>query len=400
LEKTYSLFNLTSGHPGLLAWALFRIEEKFEKQLSTLNQKIILNYIYSDEFLDSLTSYKTFDTLTPYNDNSHEEYNKGCESGKKELMKLLLDVKQSLKVVDPTKIIEKNEISSFNANFLMKSGIVIFQNEKMITWSFDYMRIFWLKRLSNKLEKEVEIADINPFIKEFLKHIPTERLKDSNFYQGVEKVNINNESFWQNEFYRVNVEKFGIKKIYPEFGGNMNKGEGKIDFYINSQRKWMIEFFVGEDKRKLHYNRFNTINGTYKDFEMNNFQIVNFVFQQPTTILQKWKGITFLHFNPKDNFKKATLYLFKRNLRSTKETEGDEWLKDVNFTNISYSKTLSLLLFNGTNLIGSTKIEEVPIQLDALNNKIRELFKDELKSNQNFSLFYDNKFQHMQLFKL
>ena len=47
---------------------------------------------------------------------------------------------------------------------------------------------------------------------------------------------MNNEAFWQNEFKRVAVEKFGVQKIYPEFGGNKSKCNGEVDFYINSER--------------------------------------------------------------------------------------------------------------------------------------------------------------------
>jgi hypothetical protein len=399
LEKTFSLFNLTSGHPGLLAWSLIKIETKFEKQLSSLNVKTILNYIYSDEFLDSLTLYKTFDTLIPYNDESHKSYDENCERAKKELMKLIDSKQQSLKIVD-SEITTKDEISRVIANFLMKSGITVI-NENEIKWSFDYMRIFWLRKLSNKSTKEVEIKDTHSFINEYVKQLPIDRLKDSMFFGDVEKKNIENESFWQNEFYRIVVEKFGIQKIYPEFGGEKKKGEGKIDFYINSSKKWLIEFFVGDDERKDYYARFNTKDGKYKDFDHNNFQIVNFVIQRPGIILERWKGMTFLYFNPADNFKKATLFLFRRKTRSeiaknVQIVDGNEWLKDgdyeesiIEFTNLTYSKTLSLQLFKENNLLGRIKMQEIPITLDAFKFQIQKMFK--LNQNQKFILVFDEK---------
>ena len=273
-----------------------------------------------------------------------------------------------MRVVDNEKNTERNEIRESDANFLIKSGVIVFSKKDRVTWSFDLMRTYWLKKLSRRLEKEVDVGDINNFTTSFLKFVPWDRLKESLSFEGVEKVNIKNEAYWQNEFFRAAVWNFGIQKIFPEFGGNLKKGEGKVDFYINSARKWMFEFFIGDDERKLYYERFNSHTGTYKDFDFKNFQIINIVVQKrkPSLLLnEKWKGISFLHFSPDHNLTKATLRLFKRNPRTylpltpqqieeekKNGKDGNEWLKDgdyeefqIEFTHLTYNKTLSLQLY-------------------------------------------------------
>jgi hypothetical protein len=163
------------------------------------------------------------------------------------------------------------------------------------------MRIYWLKRLSPKLGKEVGISsELHYFMRDHIKFIPWNKLKDSLIFQGDDKANISNEAFWQNQFYRIATEKFGAQNLFPEFGGDKKEGDGQ-SFYFNSDRKWMIEFFVGRHKRKLHYDKFNTHTGKYKDFEFNNFQLINIVFQKPGDVLQTYKGVSFLHFQAKDN---------------------------------------------------------------------------------------------------
>ena len=87
-------------------------------------------------------------------------------------MKLLENTEQSLRVVDNDKNTERNEIRESDANFLMKSGVIVFSKKDRVTWSFDLMRTYWLKKLSRRLEKEVDVGDINNFTTSFLKFVP------------------------------------------------------------------------------------------------------------------------------------------------------------------------------------------------------------------------------------
>ena len=322
MTPEFSLYAMTSGHPGFLMWSISHIEQKFEK-INNLSLKTILNYIYSDDFVQDISGYKTFQNLNPpwCTEKVDPEYKITCDQAKEELKKLLHIRNQILKVVN-SDFPAENEINSAMANFLIKQGILIFTKsthskitESHVTWSFNYMRIFWLKRLSLTQTTVKDITDINEFIKEFLKQIPMSRLKNSIIYQDVEKFSIKNEAFWQNEFYRIAVERFGIKNIFPELG-TTTAGDGKIDFYINSTKKWLIEFFVGSNRRGEHYERFNAETGRYRNFKTNNFQLVNFVFQEPKSIIETYKGLTVVYFNPEDNYTKATLYLFVRHRKA------------------------------------------------------------------------------------
>ena len=243
-----------------------------------------------------------------------------------------------------------------------------------------------------------DITDINEFIREFLTQIPVQRLTDSIDYKGNEKFVITNEAFWQNELYRIAVERFGIKNIFPELGST-SSGDGKIDFYINSRRKWMIEFFVGSNKRLEHYQRFNTLTGRYKDFDVNNFQLVNFVFQEPIQILKTYKGLTVVYFNPKEEYSNATLYLFKRKHKSLVNTPGDingsEWLElgeyetpegeIINFSDPASSKTVYLYLFRGNSVLRMEQLAGIPINFDAFQYKVRQIFKAELQNGDDIS---------------
>ena len=87
VDRKHSLYKLTSGHAGILAAALTTIESEFKNSdLSKLNVRDILNYIYSEGFFDCLPKNKIFNSLDPKEDTS-EEYRHNCERGKRELMK-------------------------------------------------------------------------------------------------------------------------------------------------------------------------------------------------------------------------------------------------------------------------------------------------------------------------
>lgn len=392
MDPTFSLYKMTSGHPGFLLWSIQCIEIKFEKMNNVIMESI-LNYIYSDDFVQAMSNYRTFETLNSHHEAATPEYKNKCEQGKLELKKMIQLPTQTLKVVNKEET-DNDEINPAIASFLIKQGILTLTEylESHVTWSFNYMRIFWLKRLCAELKGVRDITDINEFIGEFLTQIPAQRLSDSIEYRGTEKYVIKNEAFWQNELYRIAVERFGIKNIFPELG-NTSFGDGKIDFYINSTRKWMIEFFVGPNKRLEHYQRFNTLIGRYKDFDVNNFQLVNFVFHSPRQILEKYKGLTIVYFNPRDQYRTATLYLFKRKPKSNVDVTGDEWLelgeyetKTIDFSDPISSKTVYLYLFRGNNMVKMEQLTGIPITLMAFQHKVRQIFKEELQSGEDISL--------------
>ncbi len=192
------------------------------------------------------------------------------------------------------------------------------------------------------------------------------------------------------------------------------KGEGKVDFYINSEKKWLFEFAIGDDRRRLYYGRFNIHNGIYKDFDFKNFQIVNIVIQNrdlSRQLFEKWKGFSFLLIKPQHNFTKATLYLFKRNqelfgpLTPTqrkeriKNKDGNEWLRDgeyaepivIEFANKAITKILCLQLCKGNAILGEKNTERVSITLESFEHQIRESFKDQLQEKDRFMLTHLNK---------
>ena len=169
----------------------------------------------------------------------------------------------------------------------------------------------------------------------------------------------------------------------------------------------MIEFFVGSNRRGEHYERFNEQTGRYRNFKTNNFQLVNFVFQEPKSIIETYEGLTVVYLNPMDNYTKATLYLFVRHPKAIDDNSdwrqsGHYEINEIQFDNEIYYKTLYLYLFKGTNKLKQEKLEGVPLTVNAFKYKIREIFKTELKDSDTFTLdsfdeIIENDYQYSQL---
>jgi uncharacterized protein YlzI (FlbEa/FlbD family) len=464
MNSSLSFFHLTTGHTGFLSYSLKKIEQFFEPKNNIGAEKIIvkpkirdvINFIYSDDFFDKLVGYKSFDSLSSTKSESTEDYKQNCPIARKILIKLTKSIDQKLKIIDDSESdnYRDTEIGKSIATFLMKMGIVVFvDDDSKITWSFDYMRIYWLKKLGKEIVISTlkECNDINEFILQFLKLIPLDRLQDQIDENG-ENLKNHSEAFWQNEFYRIAISLLGLKGVHPEHG-RIKEGEGRVDFYVNSIKKWAVEFLINSSLIEEHCDDFNSLTGRYKDFGIKNFQIVNFVKHKPhKQTLETHKGVTFVYFNPKLNNKKAMVYLFRRNKIELVEQETKKEIKKelkkrkkesnkndeesnknveetkkekksrgrpkgttkgakkeikkgnenlingsydevivIDYTNQLLPKTLSLQLVEGDKIIGKAKIEEVPVILEAFKNKIRDLFKDYLKEDQSFSLVYDDK---------
>ena len=153
----FSLYTMTSGHPGFLMWSISLIERKFEK-LSELSVKTILNYIYSDDFVQDASCYKTFENLNPCFEKISEEYKISCDQARGELKKLIHVRNQRLRVVN-SNLPAENEINSTMATFLIKQGILIFTKSK--NSNIEESHVTWSLQLHENILAETTIIDPN-----------------------------------------------------------------------------------------------------------------------------------------------------------------------------------------------------------------------------------------------
>lgn len=87
-----------------------------------------------------------------------------------------------------------------------------------------------------------------------------------------------NEAMFKMEFYFVASQLLcGRARIDPEVGQIFKTdGNALVDFYVNGEYRWLIEFLVGSDRLGEHLRRFED-GGKYKKIPCKQFAVVDFV---------------------------------------------------------------------------------------------------------------------------
>ena len=152
-------------------------------------------------------------------------------------------------------------------------------------------------------------TDINEFIIESLKLLPSGLLQESNISKSFPK-----EAVFQHLLMNAFAKCTPVEcSIYPEFSEIfpedyeeaylIEKIDGAIDFYINGDIRWGIEILVQGDRIGKHLDRFSE-NGRYKSLKVKDYAVIDFRFGDVTKINLYPKKITvFFHDKNYSSFK-------------------------------------------------------------------------------------------------
>jgi len=291
------LLHFTAGHFGLLARTLFLIENKFKNRgkYDKINDSTIAEYLLSADFFSLMSRFRgapELDNLTPLEVNELDYL-------------LLYDTKRLL-----------NQKETRQAIFsLMKKGILRYVDkgpeEKYAT-------------------SEVEVGFISPLIRHicFCTHYSSCRpregpnkledfilqclqlLKPSLLQKslGRSAEDAKGESrlmerTWQMEIYRIATSLLPPNShISPDVGHNFGT-DGLVDFYVNDNKKWIIEIIREGDRLKEHQDRFK-VGGIYSMIEANEIVVIDFRHESKNVRSPKDR---FWYVKYNDNFTAATI---------------------------------------------------------------------------------------------
>jgi len=147
------------------------------------------------------------------------------------------------------------------------------------------------------------VADLMHY---FLSSLMSKWMKNTMSIYVADKISIL-EAMWQKEFYRIASQKLSssstinVEVTHGNIDQQAFKINGKIDFYIDGQRQWAIEFLIRGDKEKEglsdaqeHANRFQN---KYKSLPRKEYLLVDF---RPSKIVY----VDFLEYNNNNNIAK------------------------------------------------------------------------------------------------
>ncbi len=122
------------------------------------------------------------------------------------------------------------------------------------------------------------------------------------------------ESYWQAEFYRIGSLLLRDSSSFSvEVGPKVNISDGRLDFFINDDRRWAVEFLIsGSDpqtgyKNRLeeHELRFKEKTGKYSPSDALEFLVVDF---RPKTTPKTKKDISYSDLQSEHRFVWIVIY--------------------------------------------------------------------------------------------
>jgi len=259
LEIIELLQKLTDGHIGIVSLLLQIIYDRCKYiTCETYTTKELVGLLLSFETANSLRSFRAtpkFDNLNP--------------SSLELLKTLLLKIPAKVRITDNT---------IHEAHDLMKRYIVrwvdgeckteqdiCFISPFIHTIAFSYM-------FSSARPSLCNISNMNDFILECIKTISTDFVIMN---LGLDTTGKPLEMFWQMEMYRVATSILPVDcYISPNIGHQFGT-LGLADFYVNDDKKWLIEITREDAKLQEHIDRFKS-GGIYSSIPFNDYAIIDF----------------------------------------------------------------------------------------------------------------------------
>lgn len=89
------------------------------------------------------------------------------------------------------------------------------------------------------------------------------------------------EDLWQKEFYRAASSLIPpthnlSAEVSRVFGEDVPHRRGEVDFYVDEQLQWMVEFLVGGRDLLEHLHRFDRVRGRYRHIPCRDWLVVDF----------------------------------------------------------------------------------------------------------------------------
>ena len=118
-------------------------------------------------------------------------------------------------------------------------------------------------------------ADLDSLVRNVVSILSAKRLSDT-LENGFPK-----EATFQHLFNEAMSQLLKVhNKVIPELNTQVtpthgSNGTGELDFYINGNLKWCLELLRMGDKIGNHLERFNPLNGRYRNVEMNDYLVVD-----------------------------------------------------------------------------------------------------------------------------
>lgn len=101
------------------------------------------------------------------------------------------------------------------------------------------------------------------------------------------------ESVWSREFYRVATAllpaKYVISPEVRSITGAKSQTAGSLDYYVNGELQWLIEFLVGGSRLVGHVKRFE-LNGIYNALPVKDSIVVDFHLAPKKKVQQRFKA--------------------------------------------------------------------------------------------------------------
>jgi hypothetical protein len=150
--------------------------------------------------------------------------------------------------------------------YLVKSGILIFNNNNNLTFAAPLLkRSFFQQYYGVQSSTDSTPRDLHHFIVKLFTVMCNElsgKILRGTFGSGSDERIL--EQTWQKKFYRIGTQVLGRDHFLScEVGARFGCG-GFIDFYV-SELDWTIEILRDGEDMAGHKNRFNPIEGEYKE---------------------------------------------------------------------------------------------------------------------------------------
>ncbi|POG57833.1 hypothetical protein GLOIN_2v1791224 [Rhizophagus irregularis DAOM 181602=DAOM 197198] len=233
------LSEITAYHPGLIAYTMDHIGERFTKKRSnSLSFDAIFSYLKSQDFNDI---FKTIRAFYPVTDLSDEE---------RQIVDSVLFKKGGLDY-------ETEKIPN-NGRLLKTNALVDTSSSKSHIALLDFpaplLRITYLQNRFGSISRpKSPPSTFNEFIKLVLAKMNPKILRKSKG-RGTDGRLL--ERVWQMEFYRASMQVLSNDTCVSVDAGSCFGSNGYIDFYVNNKNKWAIELLRDGNKLEEHQKRF------------------------------------------------------------------------------------------------------------------------------------------------
>ena len=156
---------------------------------------------------------------------------------------------------------------------LIVRGYLVITVTKRVEITTPLLELILFNRLYQTTQKRTrDFATLEEFLLECLSQIPRDVLANS---LGVGTNDLPLERTWQMEFYRIAWSLLPKGTYLSADVGSVFGSTGKLDFYVNTKKKWGIELLREGDGISQHCDRFSS-KGIYASIPVKEFVVIDF----------------------------------------------------------------------------------------------------------------------------